>query len=118
MWSNSGDFSVHDENSGGRSHAGSQSRSPDTLSLGAGGHCCFVPQENLRQILEALLESIQLRMVKSYPFPLCRFPPICHLLFIFTANTLITSHLELINRAVLVLSLLCHKRHWLLIAYK
>lgn len=39
-------------------------------------------------------------------------------LFIFTANTLVTSHLELINRAALVLLLLSHKLHQQLIAYK
>lgn len=65
----------------------------------------IVPLKILKQvILELLLESIQLLVVKSYPFLLCRVPPTCHLLFIFIANTLITSHLDTINRPALLLS--------------
>lgn len=66
----------------------------------------IVPLKILKQVI-LLLESIQLLMVKSYPFPLCRVPPTCHLPFIFTANTLITSHIDTMNRPALLLSLLC-----------
>lgn len=58
-------------------------------------------------ILEPPLESIQPLKVKSYPLLLGGVPPVCHLPLIFNANTLIISHLELINRAALVTSLLC-----------
>lgn len=57
------------------------------------------------------LECIQLLVVRSYP--LRRVPLVYHLLFIFAASNLplpphpITSHLELINGAALVSSLLC-----------
>lgn len=46
-------------------------------------------------------------MVKSHPLLLFRVPLIYHLLFIFAANTPVTSHVELIIGAVLVLSFLC-----------
>ena len=97
---------------GGCSHADPQAPSLEALTPRAGGPD---PQEILKQvILESLLESIQLLMVKFHPLPLCRAPQP-----VFTANTLITSHLEPINRAAPVLSLLCvNKLHCLLIAYR
>lgn len=69
-------------------------------------------------ILESVSESIQLLKVKSYPLLLPRVPPVCHFLFMFTARTLITSHVELMNRAALVPLLLCHRHHWPLSAYR
>lgn len=90
-------------------HADPRPQPVETLALSSGG--CYrsvVPQEIQKQvILEPHLESLQPLTVTSYPLPLCRVPPGCHLLFIFAANTPVTSYVELINRAALVSTLLC-----------